>query len=55
MAAGLAAVLCGGLTSSPGGAAFAIHPAGVARVAGPLGAIDKIRCCRWGPRGWYDT
>jgi len=26
------------------------HPLG-----GDFGAVEKVRCCGWGPRGWYDT
>jgi len=43
---------------------FAASPgdASAAGVARPLGAslaevsaIENVRCCGWGPRGWYDT
>ena len=43
--------------------ASSISAAGAPVVGPPLGAsrraafdsIEMIRCCGWGPRGWYDT
>jgi hypothetical protein len=54
-AAALVAGLCGSLALGSSVAAVPIHAANVAKAVEPLGAIAKIRCCRWGPRGWYDT
>ena len=44
-------------------AASSASTAGVVVGVGPLdavsaarfGSIETVRCCGWGPRGWYDT
>jgi hypothetical protein len=54
------------LTSMPGALILtvsSINTAEAAVVGHPLhaldpanlGSIEAVRCCGWGPRGWYDT
>jgi hypothetical protein len=41
--------------SSPSTSAVVVgHPLGALRPA-DFGSIESVRCCGWGPRGWYDT
>jgi hypothetical protein len=43
------------VASSPSTSAAVVgHPPGALRAA-KLSSIETVRCCGWGPRGWYDT
>jgi hypothetical protein len=41
--------------AGPSSAAIVGPSLGSALPRGESDAIAKVRCCRWGPRGWYDT
>ena len=41
-------------SATAAGAAVVTDPLVALRRA-ELGSIENVRCCGWGPRGWYDT
>jgi hypothetical protein len=53
-AARIAAFMLVVSSASAAGAAIVGDPLAALRRA-DLGAIENVRCCGWGPRGWYDT
>ena len=53
-AAGIAAFMLVVSSATGAGAAGVGHPLIAVRGA-DFSAIETVRCCGWGPRGWYDT
>jgi hypothetical protein len=53
--AGIVGLLCAVLLVDTSGAAVAWRPLGAYLQVKELDSIAKVRCCGWGPRGWYDT
>jgi hypothetical protein len=53
-AAGIAALMLAVSSASASGAAVVGHGLGAFH-ARDFASIENVRCCGWGPRGWYDT
>jgi len=53
-AAAIAAFMLVVSSTTPAGAAGVGHPLIAVRGA-DFSSIETVRCCGWGPRGWYDT
>jgi hypothetical protein len=59
IAVGIAAVVLGSvltsMSSRPVHALAAYGMASVARAADTIDRSQTVRCCKWGPNGWFDT
>lgn len=56
IAAAMAAILCASAWPSSSAGAMSVGSAAGIRLASEgIDPIGTVRCCRWGPHGWYDT
>jgi hypothetical protein len=54
-AAGVVGLLCAVSAADTSGAAIVWRPLGAYLPLKELDSIANVRCCGWGPGGWYDT